>query len=126
MNEFLNEINKIETTSHLVMSKDLNSYGTLFGGTLISWMDELALILAVKMTGKECVTTRFNNIRLEKSVFIHDIVEIKAEVIEIKRCSIHMKLTVTRTKKDCKEDYIAGGDITFVALDHNKKPTKIN
>ncbi len=88
-----------ETTSHLVMSKDLNSYGTLFGGTLISWMDELALILAVKYTGQECVTTHLNNIKLNKSVFIHDVLEIRAELTNIKRCSLYMNITVKRVKK---------------------------
>lgn len=114
-----------ETTSHLVMSKDLNSYGTLFGGTLISWMDELALILAVKYTGKECVTTHLNNIRLNKSVFIHDILEITAELITIKRCSLYMNITVNRISKDQPKEHIASGDITFIALDQDKKPCKI-
>lgn len=117
--------NTIETTSHIVMSKDLNSYGTLFGGKLISWMDELSLILAVKTTGKECVTTSLNNIKLKKSVFIHDILEITAEIKNIKKCSLYIDITVNRVKNDQPTEYIAGGNIVFVALDENKKPTKI-
>jgi acyl-CoA hydrolase len=115
----------IETTSHIVMSKDLNSYGTLFGGKLISWMDELALILSVKHTGMECVTTSFNNIKLKKSVFIHDVLEITAEIKEIKKCSLYIDINVHRIKKNDNPEYIAGGNVVFVALDENKKLAKI-
>jgi acyl-CoA hydrolase len=107
------------------MPKDLNSYGTLFGGTLISWMDELAVILAIKITGKECVTTRFDNIELTKSVFVHDVLEVKAKVTSMKRCSMVMDVNVFRVKKGEDDEYVAGGQVKFVALDENKKITTL-
>ncbi|MCT4574655.1 MAG: hypothetical protein N4A43_00165 [Alphaproteobacteria bacterium] len=114
-----------DSVSHLVMPKDLNSYGTLFGGTLISWMDELAVILAIKITGKECVTTRFDNIELTKSVFVHDVLEVKAKVTSMKRCSMVMDVNVFRVKKGEDDEYVAGGQVKFVALDENKKITTL-
>ena len=69
---------KTNTVSRVVMPKDLNSFGTLFGGKLLAWMDELAVILAMKATGKECVTIKFNDIEFKESIVVNEILDIEA------------------------------------------------
>ena len=85
---------KTEYVSRVVMPKDLNSYGTLFGGKLLAWMDEVAVILAMKATGKECVTTHFNDIEFKQSVTVNDILDIKANVIKIGMCYLIINIQV--------------------------------
>ncbi len=42
-------------TTHLVVPTDLNPYGSLFGGTMMSWMDHIAFVLAMERTGTNSV-----------------------------------------------------------------------
>ena len=114
-----------EQISKVIMPKDLNSYGTLFGGQILSWMDEISVILALKVTGKECVTTNFDNVEIKKSCFVNDILDIKAEIIEMGRCYLKIKIEVYRFNKDKDNEIIAKGTSKFVALNEKKKPTRI-
>ena len=114
-----------ENVSRVVMPKDLNSYGTLFGGKLLSWMDELAVILAMKATGKECVTTNFNDIEFKQSVKINDILDIKATIIEIGTCHLKIKIEVHKFKDKKEKEYIAKGTTKFVSLNKQRKACRI-
>ncbi len=107
------------------MPKDLNSYGTLFGGKLLSWMDELAVILAMKATGKECVTTHFNDIEFKKNVTVNDILDIKAKIIKTGRCYLIINIQVHKFLNGKLKEYVAQGTAKFIALDKNKKITSI-
>ena len=54
-----------QTTTKIVMMQDLNPYGNLFGGTLMGWMDQVVLILAVRYTRQHCVTAKFSEINFK-------------------------------------------------------------
>lgn len=117
---------KIERTSRIVMPKDLNSYGTLFGGKLLSWMDELAVIFAVKLTGRECVTIKFDNIEFKKNAFVNDILNLSASVTHIGLCHLVIQVQVFKNVHNTDdEELVACGTAKFVALDENKKPVRI-
>jgi len=117
--------NLYETSTKLVMPKDLNSYGTLFGGNLIAWMDELAVILAIKATKKECVLLYFDKIEIRKGLTTNDIVHLRAEIIKTGRCHLDIKVVACKANHFEESDPIAHGTAKFVVLDKNKKPTAI-
>ena len=117
--------NLYETSTKLVMPKDLNSYGTLFGGNLIAWMDELAVILAIKATKKECVLLYFDNIEIRKGLTTNDIVHLKAEIVHTGKCHLDIKVRACKANNFKENEYMAQGDAKFVVLDENKKPTAI-
>ena len=43
--------------THLVMPADTNHLGTLYGGTLMAWMDSAAAIAGVRRAGTRTVVT---------------------------------------------------------------------
>lgn len=114
-----------ETSTKLIMPKDLNSYGTLFGGKLIAWMDELATILAIKATKKECVLLYFNDIEVRKSLTTNDIVHLRAEVINTGKCHLDINVRACKANSFKENVYMAQGTAKFVVLDEKKKPTAI-
>ena len=116
-----------ECASRIVMPRDLNSYGTLFGGKLLSWMDELAVIFAIKLTDKECVTVRFDNVEFKKNVVVNDILNLKASVIHVGLCHLIIQIQAYKNNFRAKDDeLVACGTVKFVALDENKKPARIS
>lgn len=117
---------KCERSSRLVMPRDLNSYGTLFGGKLLSWMDELAVIFAIKLTGKECVTVSFDRVEFKKNVLVNDILNMKASVLHVGLCHLIIQIMAYKNNNNFEEeDLVASGTVKFVALDENKKPVRI-
>ncbi len=116
-----------ECASRIVMPRDLNSYGTLFGGKLLSWMDELGVIFAIKLTNKECVTVSFDNVEFKKNVVVNDILNLKASVIHVGLCHLIIQIQAYKNNHRAEdEELVACGTVKFVALDENKKPARIS
>lgn len=107
------------------MAKDLNSYGTLFGGKIVYWMDEIAVILAMQVTGKECVTVNFDKISFKKSLKLNDVLKLKARVIHKGRCHLKIKIEGYKTHFDSPEEYIGDCVAKFATLNAGKKPTPV-
>ncbi len=113
---------KIKTT-HIVMMEDLNPYGSLFGGKIMSWMDQIALILSVKHTKCNCVTAKFSEINFKEKISLKDMVEFEAEIIEEKTTSLVIKITAKKLCFECVDSvFVADATAVFVAIDENGKP----
>lgn len=109
-------------TRKMVMPADLNGAGTLFGGRILSWVDEEAAIYAYCQLGTHrLVTAGISAINFTTPAYQNNIIEIGCEVVRFGRTSIVLKVVVRN--KDTKKDILIVEQITFVALDENGKPT---
>jgi acyl-CoA thioesterase YciA len=112
-------------TRKIVKYTDLNPRGTLFGGTLLSWVDEEAAIYAICQIGDRMVVTKaMSKIDFKISPKLGDIIEIGMETVRVGNTSITFKCNVRN--KDTKEDIITIDEIVFVRVDENGKPKRIN
>jgi acyl-CoA hydrolase len=108
----------------IVKYEDLNPRGTLFGGTLISWVDEEAAIFAICQIGDRMVVTKaMSKIDFKSSPKLGDIIEIGMDLIKVGNTSITFKCNVRN--KDTKDDVITIDEIVFVRVDENGKPKPI-
>lgn len=110
-----------------VFPNTTNHYDTLFGGTAMHMMDEVAFIAATRFTRKRMVTVSSDRIDFKKAIPAGTFVELIGKVTYIGNTSLKVKVEiyVEQMYSDTREKAISG-DFTFVALDENKKPTKIN
>ena len=109
----------------MVAAKDLNSNGSLFGGRVLSWIDEEAFIFSACQLKDDSVVTRFIlNIEFLSTARIGDIVEIGMEAIDMGRTSITLKCVVRKKGSDTILTRI--DKIVFVNLDHELKPAPHN
>lgn len=100
-------------TRKMVFSKDLNPAGTLFGGTMLRWIDEEAAIYAAcKLNTSNIVTAHMSEINFKSPGFLGDVVEIGVEVVSIGTTSITVKCVVRN--KDTKQDIVVVDKIVFV------------
>lgn len=112
-------------TRKIVKYSDLNPRGTLFGGTLLSWIDEEAAIFAMCQIGDKMVVTKaMSQIDFQSSPRIGDVIEIGTMLVRVGNTSITIKCNVRN--KDTKEDVITIDEIVFVRVDENGKPKPIN
>lgn len=83
------------SSRRLVMSKDLNGANKLFGGTILSWIDEQAYIEVISLLGSQNVVTKYiSAVEFISGATIGETVEINTEVIKIGRTSITLKIEV--------------------------------
>lgn len=108
-------------TRRWVKYGDLNSHGTLFGGTLLQWIDEEAAIYAsCQLRTTKIVTKYMSEIDFQYSARNGDIVELGFETLHFGRTSITVKCVAR--KKFTHEVIITVDKIVFVHLDHEGKP----
>jgi acyl-CoA hydrolase len=109
-------------TRKIVKYQDLNPRGTLFGGTLLSWIDEEAAIYAICQLESNMVVTKFiSKIDFKSSPKLGDIIEIGMDRVKFGKTSITFKCNVR--DKSNKNDIITIDEIVFVLVDTNGRPT---
>jgi acyl-CoA hydrolase len=103
-----------------------NHHDTLFGGTALQWMDEVSFIAATRFSRQNIVTVSSDKIDFKHPVPAGSVVELIADVIEVGRTSIKVRVDmyVEDMYKDGCEKAITG-NFSFVAIDENRKPTPV-
>jgi acyl-CoA hydrolase len=82
-------------TQKWVRPEDLNANGTLFGGSLLKWIDEEATIYAIVQMGNRRVVTKImSEINFVASAQEGDIIEMGLTATEFGRSSLTMRAEV--------------------------------
>ncbi len=109
-----------------VFPNTTNHYDTLFGGTAMQLMDEVAFIAATRYSRQKMVTVSSDRIDFKKAIPAGTIIELIARVASIGNTSLNVcvEIFIEQMYSDNREKAITG-EFTFVAIDENKKPMKI-
>tara|TARA_B100001971_G_scaffold37960_1_gene32993 strand:+ start:37804 stop:38235 length:432 start_codon:yes stop_codon:yes gene_type:complete len=132
----------ILTYRKLVMPEDINHAKTLFGGRLMQWADEAAVLYAMCQVGtKSIVTLKVSEVLFKNPAENGDILEFWTRKKKIGKSSLTVDCIVTRKTIDQprerplppdidKGEYhgdpkgiILSCEFVFVTVDENKKPT---
>ncbi|WP_374950409.1 acyl-CoA thioesterase [Mucilaginibacter sp.] len=112
-------------TRKWVKPEDLNAHGTLFGGRLLSWIDEEAAIYAIIQLGTNgCVTKYMSEINFISSAKQGDIIELGIKATGFGHTSI--SLTCQVRNKITHRVIVTVDKIVFVSLDEAGKPVAHN
>lgn len=111
----------------VVFPNTTNHYDTLFGGTAMNMMDEVAFIAATRFSRKKVVTISSDKIDFNEPIPAGTIVELVAEVVGIGTTSLKVKVDLFQEEmyKDTPQRKSISGVFTFVALDENNKKIKV-
>lgn len=108
-------------TRKWVKPEDLNPNGTLFGGKLLSWIDEeLALYSIIQLENSRIVTKHMSEINFRSSARQGDIVEIGIDVVRFGNSSLTLQCEVRNIMT--RETIITIDSITMVSLGPDGKP----
>jgi acyl-CoA hydrolase len=122
-----NKINESETRIFkAVFPNTTNHYDTLFGGTAMSLMDEVAFITATRYARRKVVTVSSDKIDFTKPIPSGTLIEVIGRVVSVGRSSmkVRVELYVEQMYSDHRELAVTGV-FTLVAIDENKRPMKI-
>lgn len=109
------------TTRKGVRPEDLNANGTLFGGSLLKWIDEVATIYAILQLGNRLVVTKIiSEINFVASAINGDLIEMGLVAAKFGTTSITMRVEVLNMVT--KKNILTVDHIVFASLDPEGKP----
>lgn len=109
-----------------VFPNTTNHYDTLFGGTAMHLMDEVAFITATRFSRQMMVTVSSDRIDFKKSIPAGTIVELIGKVVKVGNTSLKVNVEIYIEQMYAEGRELAvHGDFTFVSIDHEKKPIPI-
>lgn len=111
----------------VLMPKDTNAHGTIFGGVILSYIDIAAAIEVRKHTLKKIVTKAMHEVVFVAPVFVGDIVSFYTELVRIGRTSITIKVMVEadRIMQPGERTRVTEAEVVYVAIDDNRRPIPI-
>ncbi|OZI12901.1 acyl-CoA thioesterase [Bacillus sp. FJAT-42315] len=109
-----------------VLPPDTNHHGTLFGGKLMAYIDDIASITATKLARKPVVTASTDSVDFLKPIRVGDAVTLEAMVSYTGTTSMEVFVKVLSENLLTGESSVAAlSFLTFVALDENGKPVPV-
>lgn len=110
----------------VVFKNATNDHNTLFGGTAMQWMDEVAYITATRFCRKKVVTISAGNINFEKPIPFGTIVELVGKVGIVGKLKLEINVEIfVEEKYDHKKEKAVQGSFYFAAIDANSKPLRL-
>lgn len=112
--------------TRLVLPPDTNHMGTIFGGTVLAYIDEIAAITAMRHSGKAVVTASIDTVNFLSSAKVGDILILEGVVISTGRTSMEVYV-----KAECQQietgtrSLTTTAILTMVAVDSEGKPTPV-
>ncbi|HSB60261.1 MAG TPA: hotdog domain-containing protein, partial [Vicinamibacteria bacterium] len=113
----------------LLLPKDTNALGTIFGGVILSHIDLASAVEARKAAGRRYVTKAMREVEFHQPVFLGDVVNFFTETVRVGRTSVTVRVSV-----EC-ERWGGGGqgervkvteaEVVLVAVDEKGRPTPI-
>ncbi len=116
----------ITKVTKAVFPNTTNHYDTLFGGTALNWMDEVAFITATRYSRQKMVTVSSDKIDFNTAIPAGTIVELVGTVVRVGKTSMEVQVEVfTEEMYSEHRDKSISGRFTMVAIDDEKKPVAI-
>jgi uncharacterized protein (TIGR00369 family) len=112
--------------TELVLPTHTNALGSVFGGTVMSWIDIAAAICAQRHSRKIVVTAHIDDVQFVAPVYKGWVINLKASVNHVGSTSMEIGVRVDAENPQTGEMFhTASAYLTFVALDANGKPTQV-
>ncbi len=103
----------------VMMPRDTNPMGTIFGGLILSYIDQAGAVEAHKHSDKTLVTVAMHEVKFIAPVFVGDLVSFYAETLKIGHTSITVRITVDAKRGHSPHDTVrvTQAEVVYVAVE---------
>lgn len=110
-----------------MLPRDTNPEGSIFGGVILSLIDQASVVEALRQSRKRYVTKAMDAVEFHKPVYVGDIVTLWAETVRIGKTSIcvHVEVHAQARGSDTGRS-VTEANVTLVAVDDKGRPTPIS
>jgi acyl-CoA thioesterase YciA len=119
---------RIPAIKVLLLPKDTNALGTIFGGVILSHIDLASAVEARKAASRRYVTRAMREVVFHEPVRVGDIVNFFTETVRVGRTSITVKVTVEAERWGGGEGervLVTEAEVVLVAVDEFGHPTPV-
>ena len=112
----------------VMMPRDTNPLGSIFGGVILSYIDTAGAIGAHRHTMMErFVTVAMREVIFHKPVFVGDLVSFYAETIRVGTTSITVRVIVEAERLALRSERVrvTEAEVIYVAVDKSGRKAKI-
>ena len=111
----------------LMMPRETNAQGTIFGGVILSYIDQAGAIEARRQGSSVMVTVAMDKIVFHQPVFVGDLISFWCETLRIGTTSITVKVTVEATRYNNPQQKVLVTEalVVYVNLGTDRKPAPI-
>ncbi len=112
----------------VMMPRDTNALGTIFGGIILSYIDQAGAVEAHGRVPGRLVTVAMREVEFHQPVFVGDLVSFYASVLRTGRTSIAVKVVVEadrRLRKGGKVT-VTEAEVVYVHVDDDGRPLPLD
>jgi acyl-CoA thioesterase YciA len=111
----------------LMMPRDTNAQGTIFGGVILSYIDQAGAIEARRQGSRLMLTVSMDKIVFHQPVFVGDLISFWTETLRIGRTSITVKVVceAIRGTDPQKKVLVTEAQVVYVNVGEDRKPLPI-
>ncbi len=102
----------------VMMPRDLNPMGTIFGGVILSYIDQAGVVEAQKFSDRKLVTVAMHEVKFVAPVLVGDLVSFYSDVVKIGRTSITVRVTVEARRGNPPHEVVrvTQAEVVYVAI----------
>ncbi len=111
----------------VMMPADTNPLGTIFGGIILSYIDQAGTVEGRKRCSKRLVTVAMHEVKFIAPVFVGDLVSFYTEWVRSGHTSITVRVIVDAKRGNTPHETVrvTQAEVVYVAVDSNGHPVPI-
>ena len=109
----------------IMMPKDTNALGTIFGGIILSYIDQAGAVEAHRHAPGRLVTVALREVVFHAPVFVGDLVSFWTETVKLGRTSITVRVVVEAERASSRgagRVKVTEAEVIYVHVDENNSP----
>jgi acyl-CoA thioesterase YciA len=118
----------------VMMPKDTNALGTIFGGIILSYIDQAGAVEGYRHVSGKLVTVSMREVEFLAPVLVGDLVSFYTDTVRVGRTSITVKVTVEAERRmggsktpgnGSERTRVTEAEVVYVHVDGLGRPTPI-
>jgi acyl-CoA thioesterase YciA len=111
-----------------LLPRDTNALGTIFGGIILSYIDQAGAVEGHRHCPGRLVTVAMREVEFHQPVYVGDLVSFYTETVAIGRTSLTVKVVVEAERRGPGRQTVkvTEAEVVYVQVDENGQPLAID
>jgi acyl-CoA thioesterase YciA len=106
-----------------MLPRDTNAHGTIFGGVILSGIDQAGAVPCFRLGCRKVVTVAMDQVEFHQPVNVGDLVSFYTRIIRAGRTSITVRVSVeAEGRTGAGPIAVTSADVTYVHVDEAGRP----
>lgn len=106
-----------------MMPRDTNVHGTIFGGIILSYIDQAGAVHTRKAGCENVVTVAMDGVVFHEPVYVGDLVSFRTRTIRVGRTSMRVRVCVEAERyRDESVVTVTEAEVVYVNVDEKRRP----